>query len=370
MSLFSSLTKQITERKKSKKIRPGEIWNSCTNTGVDPSLKGSDMNQPGSGWANQARSCCSGNFILTSEEEERGCVLNHQGMFPPLEYKRLPLCSSNARWRSICIVKECFQSLVDYSNGNRIKCLHGCCLKHTKKYGEEGPPEIMKRSKRYQLKHLQVEESVVTTAHGIKQVSTRRRLSDEDPWSEVENKYYDTSRNNNGCPMRICIHHGSNFIKCPFGCNPCEHGENSPRERCTDCYPALKCSTDKCDSIKSRATGDMKGLCVYCIIDLNGNLKIEQLNHKHLRELGHNLQTGSRHATLSYFIDGTMEGEGHFNEINWENDEGTTKEGHSAIGSYPTEAHHQRMENIHYAKTNTSKGSGMCISRSFLLCYT
>jgi hypothetical protein len=159
--------------------------------------------------------------------------------------------------------------------------------------------------------------------------------------------------------MRICIHHGSNFRKCPFGCNPCEHGVNNPRITCIECYPGLKCRTYQCDFIRrSYAIDDSNGLCVRCIASQNGIMPIEQLNLKHLRELGHNLQTGSRHATLSYYIDGTMEGESHFNELNWENDEGSLKEGHSSLSHYPTNAHHQRMEDIHNAKSDLSKGSG------------
>jgi len=112
------------------------------------------------------------------------------------------------------------------------------------------------------------------------------------------------------------------------------------------------------------AYGDMTGLCVYCINDLNGNLTIEQMNIQHLKELGYNLWTGSKHPTLAYYIDGTMEGEGYFDELNWENDEGNNKEGHSG-NKYPTNAHHQRMEDIHNAKSDLSKGSGMYLMFSY-----
>jgi len=106
------------------------------------------------------------------------------------------------------------------------------------------------------------------------------------------------------------------------------------------------------------ASEEVKGLCSYCISDLTGNMTIEQINHKHLMELGYTLRTGFKHPTLSYFVDGTMKGKRHFDELNWENDEGNYKEGHDGP-KYITEAHHQRMEDIHYAKSDTSKGSGV-----------
>ena len=331
------------------------------------------MNQPGSSWANQARSCCVVNFTLTPEEEERGCLLNHEGQFPPMEFKRLPLPTLSKNLRvPICIINGCYNQILQ-SNATLqgIICLGGCCPKHTKQYGEEGPPAIMKRSKTYTRKDLQIEQSIVTTAHGIRQITTRQRLSDDEPWSE-EVKYYNIHLSGGySHGQQICIEHGSDYRKCGLGCKPCKHGENNPQYKCMDCYPELKCLTDECDVIRSqsayRAGGDTKGLCVYCIMDLNGNLTIEQINHKHLRELGFSLRTGFKHPKLPYFIDGTMMGEGHFDEINWENDEGTKKEGHACNNNYPTEGHHQRMEEIHNAKSDLSKGSGMYISCSLIL---
>jgi len=279
-----------------------------------------------------------------------------------MEFKRLPMSKEDQTLtRSICIIKGCFKVLIDNNNGNGVTCLNGCCPAHTQQYGKKGPPKIMERTKTYQRRDLQVEESNVTTAHGIRQITTRRRLSDSEPW-DYEFKYYNTLGKGDKCSRgtRICIDHGNHYTKCTLGCQPCEHGVDAPRQRCKDCYPALKCRTKDCDSIKShRACGDMTGLCVYCINDLNGNLTIEQLNLQHLKELGYDLQTGSQHPSLSYYIDGTMEGEGHFNELNWENDEGTLTEGHNSLRQYPTNAHYQRMEDIHDAKSDLSKGSGM-----------
>ena len=60
-----------------------------------------------------------------------------------------------------------------------------------------------------------------------------------------------------------------------------------------------------------------------------------------------------------------MEGEEHFDELNWENDEGTLKEGHNSLSHYPTNAHYQRMEDIHDAKSDLSKGSGMYLMFSY-----
>ena len=324
------------------------------------------MNQPGSGWAKQFRQCCAGNFSLSTKQEEQGCVLNHEGGFPPLKFKRLPLPASKEKLEvPICIIKGCFKVLIDNNNGNGVTCLGGCCPKHTKQYGKKGPPKIMKRTKTYQRKDLQVEESTVTTAHKIKQITTRRRLSDEDPW-DYDSKYYDTTLVTTKLPRgkQICIEHGNQINSCTLGCAPCKHGENHPRSKCTACYPELECRTDKCDSIRNnKADDDLKGLCVYCISALTGNMTIEQINHKHLRELGYSLRTGFKHPSLTYFIDGTMKGEGHFDEINWENDEGTLKEGH-ACPNYTTEGEYQRMEDVHDAKSDLSMGSGMYISFS------
>jgi len=278
------------------------------------------MNQPGSGWAKQFRSCCVVNFTLTSKQEEQGCML-----------ERLPLPKSILHY-DICIIKGCFCGL-------QRTCLGGCCPKHTKQYGKKGPPEIMKRTKTYQRRDLQVEESSVSTIHKIMQWTTRRRLSDSEPW-DYEIKYYNTN-DTSWCSRgtQICIDHGNQYKKCTLGCAPCKHGENHPRRRCKDCYPELKCRTKDCDSIKSQtANDDTEGLCAYCINDMTGNLTIEQINHKHLKELGYSLRTGFKHPSLTYFIDGTMMGKGDFDELNWENDEGNNKEGHSC-NKYTTNAH-------------------------------
>ena len=268
------------------------------------------MNQPGSGWAKQFRSCCAGNFFLTSKQEEQGCMLNHEGGFPPLKFERLPLPKSIfialSKDYDICIIKGCFNQL-------QKTCLRGCCPKHTRQYGKKGPPKIMKRSKTYKRKDLQIEESTVTTTHGIRQITTRRRLSDSEPW-DYEIKYYNTLGKGDKCShgTQICIDHGNCLTKCTLGCAPCKHGENNLRFRCTLCNPELICITDKCDLIKSQtASGDTAGLCAYCINDMTGSLKIEQINHNHLRRLGYNLRTGRKHPILSYKIDGTMEGEAH-----------------------------------------------------------
>jgi len=163
-------------RRTNKYLRSGEVWHQCLNKGVNPSMKGNDMNQPGSSWANLAQRCCAGNFILSAEQIDQGDELNPEGTFPPMEFERLPSVDAHSTaYRRICIVKGCYQVLNNQRGGT---CLKGCCLKHTKQYGKKGPPKTMKRTKTYKRRDLQIEVSTVSTVHKITQWTTRRRLSD------------------------------------------------------------------------------------------------------------------------------------------------------------------------------------------------
>ena len=259
----------------------------------------------------------------------------------------------------ICILKGCFgNSYGAPKHGKHGKsCLNGCCLGHTTIYGEEGPPEQMKRARVCAKSELEVEESRVTT-HGIEQVVTRKRVSTADPWT-LEITYYNHQlKGRLLTDKRICIHHGNAFYQCGLGCKTCEHGIADHHSKCAECHPRLKCNTTGCDLIKQTNNN----FCAWCIADQTGNLKTEQYNINQLMSMGNEL-TPTRYVSLSnrnktYFVDGTAKGTGYFDELNYENDEGSFKEGHHHRLNYPTEAHHQRMVDIHFNKEDQSKGTG------------
>lgn len=350
----SSLSSTKLERKEKKFIFSGQCWNHCTNTGVDPNVWADP-----SAYSNELRPCCQEYLALTPTQEDEGFELNPQTGFPPLKFEKKPVVSAfgerGNKQIDICILKGCFGNSYRTFSINGKSCLHGCCLGHTTIYGEEGPPEQMKRARVYAKSELEVEESRVTT-HGIEQVVTRKRVSTADPWTE-EIKYYNRQLKE-GFDRCICIQHGNVLRKCGLGCKTCEHGIADHTSKCAECHPRLKCDTTGCDLIKLRH----HKICAWCMANQTGNLTTEQYNIEQLRIMGNDL-TPTRYVSHSnrnkkYFVDGTAKGTGYFDELNYENDEGTFKEGHHCRFQYPTEAHHQRMEDIHFAKEDQSKGTG------------